>query len=363
VRIALFGGVFESPMAEYALSAPENVLKRYLEEAGHEVEARSISRAPSLAVPADVYHAHHFGPAAYALAVAGAGPFVFTSHNPFLATGKADESRLEHALQRAVLTAADVVVALSEREADALAGLFGVDRQRVAVIPNGLDLGLYGPPPVQRTGSVRLLTVGQLTPYKGHKVLLEALALRPETTLEIASHRHDLRPQLEARARELGVAVEFTGPFDTAGLAARYRACDVYVQPSFAEAFPITILEAMACGRPIVATDVGGVAEEVGDAGIVVPPGDAAALAAAIGRLVDSPEERVTRGATALERVRTHYDGRLIAAGHAELYAGLEPARRSAHAARRLVARVALGAYARRNAVGRLVPAGLKRRG
>jgi glycosyltransferase involved in cell wall biosynthesis len=368
VRIALFGGVFESPMAGVALSAPENVLRRYLIELGHEVVPMSIDRAPSLTVPADVYHVNHFGLAGYAVALARARPLVFTSHNPFLASGLGEESRLEHRLQHALLHAADAIVALATSEANQLGARFGITGNRFTVIPNGLDLSLYGPGGQRAEGPPRLLTVGQLAPYKGHKVLLDALPSLvthfPGIKLELATHRDDLRPDLEAQAQRLGVreAVEFSGPFDTARLVERYRACDVYVQPSFAECFPVTVLEAMACGKPVVATDVGGVREEIGEAGLVVPAGDSVALGEALARLLADPRERAARRAAALEVVRARYDGREVAARHAALYESLAPLRTATSAPRRLAARAALAAYRRRIVVGSVVPARLKRR-
>lgn len=365
----LLGGVFEGPMADYALSAPENVLRRFLAEAGHEVLATSVSRRPSLGAPADIYHAHHFGPGAYALALAGARPLVFTAHNPFrLSDVHVEESRLEHRLRALVLHAADVVVALSEREAELLGRRFGVPRERFAVIPNGLDLGLYTPGETRADGPLRVLSVGQLAPYKGHSYLLDAIARLvprfPGLRLELASHRDDLRPELDAQARRLGIAdaVSFTGPYATHELAERYRSCDVYVQPSMAECFPVTILEAMACARPVVATDVGGVREEVGDSGIVVPPRDPGALADALGQLLADPQERRRRGGAALELARTRYDGRVIASRHVELYARLARTPRRPPAARRAAAAVALAAYGRRGTVARAVPARLRRR-
>jgi glycosyltransferase involved in cell wall biosynthesis len=368
VKIALFGGVFESPMGGYALSAPENVLRRFLTEAGHEVIPMSVARTTSLAVRADAYHVNHFGPAGYWLAIAGARPLVFTSHNPFLASGKREESRLEHGLQALLLRSADAIVALAAREAEELAAIFGIPRNRFVVIPNGLDLELYGQGSERSGAPLRLLTVGQLAPFKGHRVLLDALprlvARFPGLRLELASHRADLRPELEAQAKRLGVAdvLEFTGPFDTAGLVKRYRDCDVYIQPSFAECFPVTILEAMACGRPVVATDVGGVREEVGDAGLIVPPGDAGALGNALERLLGDEQERRMRATAALDLVRTRYDGKVVAARHVELYESLAGQSRYPSRARRVAAAAALAAYGRRDTISRALPARIKRR-
>ena len=356
-------------MGEFARSAPENVLRQFLRELGHEVVGRSSSNPPALDGSADVVHSHHFGIAAYHVALAGAKPFVFTSHNPFLVSDyPVPESRLEHALQRFVLGTADAVVALSEREADLLAERFRLDRERFVVIPNGLDLALYGPGERTEIDGAELLAVGQLADYKGHAHLIEALAAlsprHPGLRLRLVAHRHDLQAELEGLAQSLGVAdrLRIEGPLGTEELVERYRAGDVLVQPSLAECFPITVLEAMACGTPVIVTDVGGMAEEVGDAGLVVPAGDVRALAAAIEALVGAVAERRRLGEAALVRAGSLYDGRRVAALHAELYERLRAARRPASAPRAAAARVLTGAYRRRGAVASLLPEAVRRR-
>jgi glycosyltransferase involved in cell wall biosynthesis len=352
MRIALFGGVFDSEMATYSASAPEIVLQRFLRAQGHDVVGASSRSPDPFGVAADVHHAHHFGPAAYALALSG-GTFVFTSHNPFLVSDFPERgSRLDARLQRPVLAAASAIVALSAREADLLSARFGIDRDRFAVIPNGLDLALYRPGATRPGSGVSLLSVGQLTPYKGHMYLLDAMTRLPgDVRLTIVSHVRDPRNEVIARIAELGLGdrVELVGPLDTPALVERYRACDVFVQPSLAECFPVTVLEAMACARPIVATDVGGVSEELGDAGIVVPPGDARALGNALEPLVADPARREALGEAAHERAQALYGGDRVAAEHVRLYESL-PSRRPSHV-RRTAARAAIALYERRGAL------------
>jgi glycosyltransferase involved in cell wall biosynthesis len=356
-------------MATYASSAPEAVLLRTFEAAGHTVIPLPASVEVPLSLDADVYYANHFGIAAYHLAAAGARPFVFTSHNPFLASGFPQvDSRLERALQRSVLKNADAIVALAAREADRLAEEFGISRDRFVEIPNGLELDRYAM--VERAAggnTVELLSVGQLLPYKGHGYLLDAVAQLaphlPDLRLTIISHQHDLRSEYDRRADELGISdrVSFVGPFATEELAAHYRACDIYVQPSLAECFPVTVLEAMASGAPIIATDVGGVAQEVGDAGMIVPPADSGALAAAIHQLAVSPERRHELRSAARSRVERLYDATLIAERHLELYERLAPRRRNAPTYRRAGAKTVIAAYRHRGAVSRFVPARVRK--
>jgi glycosyltransferase involved in cell wall biosynthesis len=370
VRIALSGGVFGGAMATYASSAPEAVLARAFEAAGHEVLTLPASVEVPLTLNADVYYANHFGIAAYHLAVSGARPFVFTSHNPFLASGyPQEESRLERALQRLVLRRADAVVALAAREGDRLSEGFGIPRERFVEIPNGLEVDRYAPAEWAEPGErLELLSVGQLVLYKGHRHLFEAIAeLAPEQPglrLTIVSHQHELRPEYDRWVGELGIAdrVSFDGPLGTEELAARYRKCDLFVQPSLAECFPVTVLEAMASGAPIIATDVGGVAQEVGEAGVIVPPADSGALAAAIRYLAASPQRRRDLGRQARARVERLYDATSVAARHIELYESLAPCRRAAPAHGRVAAAGLIEAYRRRGAVSRFVPSRLRKR-
>ena len=357
-------------MATYASSAPEAVLSRAFEAAGHDVVTLPASQEIPLTLGADVYYANHFGIAAYHLAASGARPFVFTSHNPFLASDyPQEESRLERALQRLVLRRADAIVALAAREADRLAEEFRIPRDRFVEIPNGLELDRYAP--AERTtgrDTTELLSVGQLLPYKGHGYLLDAVAELaaelPGLRLTIVSHQHDLRAEYDRRVADLGIVdrVSFAGPFATAELAEHYRACDVYVQPSLAECFPVTVLEAMACGAPVVATDVGGVAQEIGEAGVVVPPADSGALASAIRELAGSSERRLELGRLARARVERLYGAASVAARHLELYEQLAPHRTDAPGHRRAFAAALIDAYRSRGLVSRFVPSRVRKR-
>jgi glycosyltransferase involved in cell wall biosynthesis len=113
-------------------------------------------------------------------------------------------------------------------------------------------------------------------------------------------------PDLRARSQRLGVAasVSFAGPTDEPLSA--LRAMTVFAHPSWAEAFPYVILEAMALGLPIVATAVGGVGEALvdGDSGVLIAPRDAGALARALSELLDEPRKMSALGARALGRAR-----------------------------------------------------------
>jgi glycosyltransferase involved in cell wall biosynthesis len=173
---------------------------------------------------------------------------------------------------------------------------YGVDltRYRVSRIPDlRVRLGI-GPGPV-------IGVVARLEEVKGHVDLLEALAglvpVHPDLIcLLVGDGVH--RPVIEARTRELGLEsrVRFLGlRRDIPELVSLF---DVFVLPSHFEGLPNSILEAMACAKPVVATRVGGIPEAVRHeaSGLLVPPRDSAALSIAIGRLLDNPSLRVRFG-------------------------------------------------------------------
>ncbi len=137
--------------------------------------------------------------------------------------------------------------------------------------------------------------VGRLQAVKGHRTFLESaqkvLAERPDAQFWIVGDG-ELRHELEARTAHLGLtqAVSFLGYRSDAWCA--MAVSDVVVSASFYEAFPRNLLEALALERPVVATSVGGIPEIVvdGETGILAPPGDPDALAAAVLRLIKDPE-------------------------------------------------------------------------
>jgi glycosyltransferase involved in cell wall biosynthesis len=142
---------------------------------------------------------------------------------------------------------------------------------------------------------------------KGPFVLAEALAqLRRDDVLVRLAGTGPAAPELKARVRELRLngSWEFVGAYDGAvGCSAFMRTLDVFVLPSFAEGTSKSVIEAMAHGLPIITTSVGGSPDLLtADAGILVPPGDSAALAAAMQRLASDPSLRISMGQAARER-------------------------------------------------------------
>ncbi|HKY23480.1 MAG TPA: glycosyltransferase [Vicinamibacterales bacterium] len=155
-----------------------------------------------------------------------------------------------------------------------------------------------------------VLFVGRLVPYKGVDVLLDAMRTISAELVLVGGG--PLRAELQRKAESAGIIdrVRFAGEVTGDELAALYRACDLFVLPSVTrqEAFGVVQIEAMARGKPVVSTSVGTGVDWVnrdGETGLVVPPGDAPALGAAIDRLLRDPLERQKMGAAGQERARS----------------------------------------------------------
>ncbi|MFQ3632831.1 glycosyltransferase [Roseiflexus sp.] len=179
------------------------------------------------------------------------------------------------------------------------------------VIPIGVDTTRFTPGDRNAGATLRLLFVGRLRYYKGLHLLIEALRMVEGVELWIAGNGPE-RARLEQQVVGAGVQhrVQFLGDVADDDLPALYRQVDIFVLPSYlrAEAFGIVLVEALASGVPCISTALGTGTDFVNvheETGLVVPPGDAAALAEAICRLRDDPALRAKYGAAAVQRART----------------------------------------------------------
>ncbi len=205
------------------------------------------------------------------------------------------QTRAARAVAARVLPLADAVIAVSKPLADELVSL-GVPRERVHLVMNGVDAALFHPR--DRAAARRelgiaedervVLFVGRLEPQKGIHDLLEAFeqlrAHVPRATLALVGHgisTEEVRARVE---RWSPGGARMLGALPPGEVAAWLGACDVMTLPSWAEGTPNVVLEALASGRPVVATRVGGIPDVLRDpcSGVVVPPRDADALAAAL---------------------------------------------------------------------------------
>ena len=287
-----------------------------------DVAAIDAVAAHLAAVKADVVHNHMYRAevvgtqAAWALAAPGKGrPYIVgTVHSSRV---RSEEDR---ELLRALTPRMDHVIAVSRAIVRKLEeeGRTGAP---VSLIYNGVDLSRYTDPDICGTlhgeypipiDSPIVGVVARLEPEKGHQTLLDAwpavIAAVPKAHLLIVGEGSQREP-LEAQARALGIesSVTFTGRRDD--VPAVTAALDVAVLPSYREAQGLSILEAMALSRPVVASAVGGIPEmiENGQTGLLVPPRDPAALAAGIVRLLTDHPYADTLARAARDQVHDRF--------------------------------------------------------
>ncbi|MGE0719158.1 MAG: glycosyltransferase family 4 protein, partial [Alphaproteobacteria bacterium] len=208
-----------------------------------------------------------------------------------LAPGDADRLR---AAERADLARVDGVVVTSAFTARALAADYGVSADRIAVVPPGVDLpeGLVADAPAD--GTIRLLSVAALVPRKAHRVLLEALHAIADFPWSLTCIGADDRDSTLTKAIRtfivdsgLSTKVDILGEVDDARLAAAYASADAFVHPALYEGYGMAVGDALAAGLPVIATSGGAIPDTVPQAaGLLVPPGDVPALAAALRRIV-----------------------------------------------------------------------------
>ncbi len=242
-----------------------------------------------------------------------------------------EESPLRPQAERRIAHEAQRVVCATEEEQMFLHWHYGVPLERLTVVPPGVDLSRFYPIPQTEARAFVglpedqrvLLYVGRFDPIKGLDVLLEAMSRlknrgilnAPHTTLMLIGgatdtpYQEDLEKLRALRdARGLQDLVTFAGPRSQETLPYYYAAADVVILPSHYESFGMVVLEAMACGRPVVATAVGGLLSLVrhGETGFLVAPQDAEGLAGYLALLLESPHLRQRLGRCAARYARRY---------------------------------------------------------
>jgi D-inositol-3-phosphate glycosyltransferase len=239
--------------------------------------------------------------------------------------------------ERSIVAQADRLIAANPAERHDLQTLYDADPARISIIPCGVDVDLFRPLPRDEARTLLnlppdakiVLFVGRLEPIKGVDILLEALsqldcsgcqglALIVGGNLDgtEAARLLGMRDRLGLTER-----VRFVGAQEQRTLPYFYAAADVCVVPSFYESFGMVALEAMACGRPVVASRAGGLQFTVQDGqnGLLTPPGDAPALAATLQRLLTDAPLRARMGAQA-KRTASDYSWKRVAEDMAGVY-------------------------------------------
>jgi len=317
-------------------------------------------------VPYDVLHANFFmsGLVALHLKERFGLPMAITFHALGLVRrehqGSADAFPAERIdIERRIVREADRVIAECPQDKADLVRLYQARPSRISMVPCGVDLATFSPAPrnlARRQLGVRadefvVLQLGRLVPRKGIDNVIRAVALLdreiPVRLLvvggESATPDEVATPEigrLRAIARECGVAdrVTFVGHRQRDELRACYAACDVFVTTPWYEPFGITPLEAMACGRPVIGSAVGGIQYSVVHdvTGFLVPPHDPPALAQRLLQLHDNPELARALGRAGVRRVRSMFTWERVARELADVYETMRLPVRQARGARRL---------------------------
>lgn len=282
--------------------------------------------------PPDVLHAHNLFFSSTAIAPllrhALKRPLVTTLHLGSLKQlGGATAflvSCYERTLGRAIVRSSDRLIAVSEAVARHAVHL-GAKPGAVRVIANGVDARRFQPVERPSNGVFRIACVGRLVFNKGPQFLIEAapqvLRARPDAEFILLGDG-PLRARLEERARDLNISerVYFLGT--RPDVAPILQSCDVLVRPSLLEGMPLAVLEAMACGLPVVATPVSGTTELVkgGQNGLLVRPADPDDLAGAILRLAEDEPLRKAQGRRGRWLVKHGYSWDAVAARNLAVY-------------------------------------------
>ncbi len=307
-----------------------------LKAIGERIAARLLRRidaAPSMAPELwFTYHIYHKAPdwlgplVATALAI----PYVVAeaSYAPRQEAGPWAEG---HRAAAAAIRRADAVIGLNPADRAGVMPLLADPRRWVMIKPF-LDAGRFPAQPHRARPVPHLITVAMMRhgdKLSSYRLLGEALGrlLDRDWTLEVIGDGA-ARDAVRAALAGLGGRVRWAGALSPEATAARLADADLYVWPAINEAFGMALLEAQASGLPVVAGASGGVAEVVADtvSGLLVAPGDVAAFAAAVRRLLDDPELRRCYAAAARRRVVAEHDLRPAAQQLGAVLRDLRPA-------------------------------------
>lgn len=312
----------------------KNLILRHLPEFTRNVTAFATSQQ----LHYSLIHSHYWlsGEAALSLRQAWDLPIVNMFHtlgtmkNSVARSVEEAETKQRVAIERRLMQEVEVVVAATPLDRAQMVWHYGADASRIQIIPCGVDHELFAPQaqPIARqqlglNADDRLIVcVGRMEPLKGMDILIQALALLTQRMPalhgklkvlliggenETNSHNWNTEQhRLDDMRQQLGLQkqVIFLGTQPQERLSTYYAAADLVAAPSFYESFGLAALEAMACGKPVIASNVGGLGWtiEAGRNGLLVPPGDSAALAAQIEWLLNDAQAQAALGQAARQR-------------------------------------------------------------
>jgi glycosyltransferase involved in cell wall biosynthesis len=231
-----------------------------------------------------------------------------------------------HRIEKIAYLNSDFVIAPSEFSKKILCKAFKLVEDKVRVIPHGVDIARFSIKEKKSEG-IRLLFVGGLEERKGVRYLIEALASVISTygTIElilVGSGAQEVELRELVKKMNLEKSIKFAGYVDgwSDKIVEYYHSADIFVFPSLTEGFGMALVEAMACGLPVIATNTTAIPEVVGDAGILVKPRSPEALADAINRLVGDKKLRRDLGRKGRRRVEEKFTWDKVAIKAIELY-------------------------------------------
>ncbi|HSM86582.1 MAG TPA: glycosyltransferase family 4 protein [Candidatus Limnocylindrales bacterium] len=276
----------------------------------------------------DLVHSHGYKADLYGYLAASreAKPIVATCHNWL---GGSASLGIYNQLDRMALRKFNAVAAVSGEVADKLRAS-GIAESKIRVISNGVKAALFcGAAAAEvRPASVKGKTIGmvaRLDLQKGFEVLLQAIldlkSVFPELLLAIVGEGPD-RERIQEIVQQLGLAQNVVLLGQRNDMPAIYAAMDIFVLPSFNEGLPMTVLEAMAAGKPVVATRVGAIPSVLqdGEAGLLVTPGDGNSLRQALARLLSDPALCARLGRHGQWYVQQNYTSEVMARNYIRMY-------------------------------------------
>lgn len=272
--------------------------------------------------------------ARFAAKLCGVPVIAYTCHGfLFNQPGSLFRQKLSLFLERAAGRITDVYLTVSREEA--------ADARRLHIHPdatpvgNGRDPAIFHPDPAARShirnalrvtdDTVVIIAVSRLVRHKGYPELLDAMTFVPDAELWIigerlsSDHGVSLEDEFRSAQEQLGSRLHFLG-YRT-DIPALLAAADIFTLPSHFEGLPMSIIEAMLSGLPVVTTDIRGPREQIanGETGFLVPPGQSAPLAHALTRLTTDKELRQTMGQKALQVATRQFNERIVLAKTADL--------------------------------------------
>ena len=270
-------------------------------------------------------------------------PLVIKCHSPSVLLNEVYknaptlDSRFVDWIERTTIRNANLVISPSKNLADIVSEKMGIKINDIDIIPNPLDTEFFSPIPIsyKEKNELKVLFVGRLDRLKGAHIFVEAIPIiskeMPDTSFILIGrdtntgpNNSSMRTYLENLIpNNIKERVSFFGNVERDILIDYYRGSDVCVVPSFYENFPNTVMEAMSCGKAVVASNTGGIPEVIEDAisGLLVKTGDAKDLAEKVIMLLKKRDMRENIGINARKRIESLYSKAVVAKYVEEVYA------------------------------------------